>query len=70
MGLIILVGIWKNFWGELFQGVLEEKSFSMLPRVNSCDIWVENVAAFCPCLKCSPEAKEKRFRLIILTKEI
>jgi hypothetical protein len=31
---------------------------------------VKNVAAFCPCLKNLPEAKVKRFILIVLTKEI
>jgi hypothetical protein len=30
---------------------------------------VKNVAAFCPCLKSLPEAKVKRFRLIVLKRE-
>ena len=37
------------------------------------DILVENVVAFCPCLKSLPEAETKvkeRIRLIALTKEV
>jgi hypothetical protein len=56
--------------GGLDQEVSEEKSFSLLPRDCSCDIFVMNVAALCPCLKSLPEAKVKRFRLIALAKEI
>ena len=51
------------------QEVSVEKNFSMWPRDCSCDILVKNVTAFCPCLKCLPEAKVKRFQLIALTKE-
>ena len=49
---------------------VSEKKFSMLPRDYSCDILVKNGDAFSPCLKSMPEAKVKRFRLIILTKEV
>ena len=45
---------------ELVQEVPEEKkSFSMLPRIYSSDILMNNVAAFCPCLKILPETKVK-----------
>jgi hypothetical protein len=33
-------------------------------------ILVKTVAAFCPCLKSLPEAKEKKFIFIVLTKEV
>ena len=52
--------------GGLAQEVSEMKTFSMWPRDCSCDILVKNVAAFCHCPKCLPEAKVKRFRLIAL----
>ena len=56
--------------GYLCQEVSEETNFSTLSRDHSlCDILVKNVATFSPCLKCLPEAKEKRFRLIALAKE-
>lgn len=48
--------------GGLAQEVSEE-SFCMLPRNHSCDILVNNVAAFYLCLKSLCEAKVKRFRL-------
>ena len=53
--------------GSLAQEVSEEKDCSMLPRDLSCDILVKNVSAFPPCLKSLPEAKVKRFRLLVLT---
>jgi hypothetical protein len=37
-------------------------------RISECGI--KNVATFCPCLKSLPEAKVKRLRLIVLTKEV
>ena len=52
------------------QEVPEELNFNMLPRDCSCDILVKNVAAFCSCLKTLPEAKVKRFELILLAEEI
>ena len=36
---------------------VSEKNFSMLSRDHSYDILVKNVAAFCSCPKCLPEAK-------------
>jgi hypothetical protein len=35
---------------------------------RSNDVFLKNVAAFCPFLKSIPEAKIKKFRLIALTK--
>jgi hypothetical protein len=35
-----------------------------------CGNLVKNLATFCTCLKCLPEAKVKRFILIVLTKEV
>ena len=46
-----------------------EKNFTMLCRDHSCDIFMKNMAAFCPCPKNLPEAKVKRFGLIVLTRE-
>jgi hypothetical protein len=42
----------------------------MLPRGHSCGILVKNVMTFCPCLKSLTKAKLKRFRVIVLGKEI
>ena len=56
--------------GILAVEVSEEKNFNMWPRDCSCDILVKNVAALCSCLKSLPEAKEKRFILIALAKEV
>ena len=39
--------------GDLALEVPEEKNFSICLRECSCDSLVENVAAFCPCLKCA-----------------
>ena len=55
-----------NF-GGLAQEDFEKKNFSMLRRDHSCDIWMNYVAAFCPCLKILPEVKVK---LTLLTEEI
>jgi hypothetical protein len=49
---------------------VSDRNFSMLPREHSCDILVRNVAVSCPYLKSLPETKVKRFRLIVLAKEI
>jgi hypothetical protein len=49
--------------------VSEKKTFSMWPRDCFYEILVKNVAAFCHCLKCLPEAKVKRPILTVLTKE-
>jgi hypothetical protein len=46
------------------------ENFNMCPRDCFCGILVKNVAVFCCCLKNLPEAKIKRFILIILTKEV
>jgi hypothetical protein len=54
-----------NSWG-LTQKVSEEKNVNMWPTNCFCDVLVKNMAAFCLC----PEAKVKRFRLIVLAKEI
>ena len=48
-------------FGGLAREVSEERNFSMLPRGRSY-VLVENVAAFCPCMKSLFEAKVKRFR--------
>jgi hypothetical protein len=53
-------------WLKRFQ----RRRILVCARDHSCDILEKNVAAFCPCLKSLPEAKMKRFRLILLTKEI
>ena len=53
----------------LAQEVSEEQNVSMLPRDCSCDTLVWNVASFCP-LRSLPEAKVKRVKLIVLTKEV
>ena len=53
-------------WLKRFQG----KNFNMFPRYCSWDILVKNVAVLCPCLKSLPEAKVKRFGLILLAEEI
>ena len=42
----------------------------MLPRDYSCDILVKKVVTICPCLKSLPEAKMKRFGLILLAEEL
>jgi hypothetical protein len=42
----------------------------MCPRDCFCVILVKNVADFCPCFKSLPEAKVKRYILIVLTKEV
>ena len=42
----------------------------MLPRDISCDSLVKKVSAFCHCPKSLPEAKVKRFGLILLAEEI
>jgi hypothetical protein len=47
-----------------------ERNFSMLHEHHSYDVLMKDVTAFCPCLKSLPEAKVKRFQLIVLTKEI
>jgi len=52
----------------LAQEVLEE-NFSICYKGCLCGILVKNVATFCPCLKCLPEVKVKRFRLISLKKK-
>lgn len=57
-------------YADLAQEVSVGKNFSMWPRDCFCDILVKNVAAFCPCLNSLPEAKVKRFILVVLTKEV
>lgn len=42
---------------------------NMWPRDCSCDILVEKMAAFCPCLKNLPEVKVKSFGLVLLAEE-
>ena len=58
-----------NF-ADLTQDVSAEKNFSMWPRDSFCGILVENVAAYCSCLKSPPEAIVKRFILIALKTEV
>jgi hypothetical protein len=42
----------------------------MWQRDRFYDTVVKNVAASCPCLKSLPEAKVKRFRSVVLKKDI
>jgi hypothetical protein len=46
---------------DLAQESWVEKIFRMWPKDWFCGILVDNVAAFCPCLKSLPESKIKRF---------
>jgi hypothetical protein len=46
------------------------ENFNIWPRDCFRGILVKNVATFCPCLKCLPEAKVKRLRLIAFTREV
>ena len=45
------------------------KKVNMFSRDCFCNILVRNVAAFCHCLKNLPEAKVKRFKLIVLPRK-
>ena len=47
---------------RLAQEVSDEKRFRMLPKDHSCDILVNKVASFCPCLKSLHEANVKSSR--------
>lgn len=58
-----------NCVGLLAQEDSVVENFSMWPRDSSCDVLVKNMAAFCNCLKSLLEAKVKRFRLPVLSKE-
>ena len=42
----------------------------MLPRNISCDRLVKKMSTFCHCSKSLPEAKVKKFGLILLAEEI
>jgi hypothetical protein len=53
----------------LAQGVSEEREFSIWPGDHSYDFLLKNIDVFCPCPKSLPEAKAKRFIVIISTKE-
>ena len=57
------------YFGNLVQDISVE-SVSMWPRDCFCIILVKSVAAFCLCLTSLPEAKVKKFRLTVLTKEV
>jgi hypothetical protein len=46
------------------------KNVSMWPRDCFCDALVRNIATLRHCPKSLPEAKEKRFSLVALTKEV
>jgi len=48
----------------------KENNFSMWHTNCFCGILVKNVAELSPCPKRLPEAKVKRFRLIVLKKKI
>ena len=50
--------------------VSEEKNVSMWPRDCFLCYLVENMAAFCPCLKNLFEAKVKRLRLFEIEKGV
>jgi hypothetical protein len=54
---------------DLAQEVSME-NFNMWPRDCICRILVKAMATFCPFLKSLPEAKVKRVRLIVMTKEV
>jgi hypothetical protein len=55
---------------DLAQEISKEKNFRLWHKDCFCGILVKNMATFCPCPKCLPEAKVKRLRLIALTKEV
>jgi hypothetical protein len=48
---------------------ISEKNFSILPRDHSYNVFMKNMATFCPGPKNLPEIKTKRFRLIALSKK-
>ena len=50
--------------------LLEGKHFNMLPSDQSCNILLNNMAAFYHYLRCLTDAKVKKFRLTALSKEI
>jgi hypothetical protein len=39
-----------------------------VPKDHYCDILVNNVAGFCPCLKSLPEAKVKKIQIKFIDK--
>jgi hypothetical protein len=55
---------------DLAQQISKLKNFRMQHKDCFCGILVKNVTTFFPCLKSLPEAKVKRLRLIVLTKEV
>jgi hypothetical protein len=55
---------------DLAQEISKEKNFRMWHEDCFCVILMKNVATFCSCLKSLPEAKVKRLRLIVLTKDV
>ena len=58
-----------GFW-KLNSGPLVEQSVLLTSEPFFCDILVKNITALCPCPKILPEAKVKRYGLIVLAKEI
>jgi hypothetical protein len=59
-----------NYTAALVLEFSKERNFSMLPRDYSYAVLVKNMAPFWHFLGSLPEVKVKRFRLVLLKKEV